>query len=105
MDVADISSMNFKRIVFYLRPQRIIKTNSWKLYVFKAKIKNWSEEGINRWALKVIEGKGLPPINVVWNGISRDGTLLPAGKYYYIMTAEDVEGQYFATKWHKFKLE
>ncbi len=105
MDVADISSMDFKRIVFYLRPQRIIKTNSWKLYVFKAKIKSWSEEEIDRWTLKVIKGSGVPPINVVWDGISRDGELLPAGKYYYILTAEDMEGQYFATKWHKFKLE
>ncbi len=105
MDVSDISSMDFKRIVFYLRPQRILRTNSWKLYVFKAKVKNWSEKEIGRWALKVIEGKGLPPINVVWDGMSRDGTLLPAGNYYYILTAEDMEGQYFATKWHKFKLE
>ena len=105
MDVADISSKGFKRIVFYLRPQRIIKTNSWKLYVFKAKIKNWSDGEIRRWALKVIKGRGLPPINVVWDGKSGDGKLLPAGKYYYIMTAEDMQGQRFVTKWHKFKLE
>lgn len=105
MDVTDISSIDFKRIVFYLRPERIIKTNRWKLYVFRAKIKSWSEEEIDRWALKIIEGSGVPPINVVWDGISHDGKLLPPGKYYYILTAEDMEGQHFATKWHKFKLE
>ena len=42
MDVADISSLDFKRIVFYMRPQQILKTIQWKLYVFKAKIKNLS---------------------------------------------------------------
>lgn len=105
LDVADISSKGFKRIVFYLRPQRIIKTNSWKLYIFKAKIKKWSQEEIDRWALKVIGGSGLPPINVVWDGTSRDGRLLPVGKYFCILTAVDTEGQHFATKWHKFKLE
>jgi hypothetical protein len=105
MDVADISSKDFKRIVFYLRPREIIKTVSWKLYVFKAKIKNWSETEIDRWALKVIEGKGLPPINVVWDGISGDGKLLPASRYYYILTAVDMQGQQLATKWHNFKLK
>ena len=105
MNVADISSMDAKRIVFYLRPQTIINTNLWKLYIFKAKIKKWDEEEIDRWALKVIQGKGLPPINVIWGGVSRDGKLLPPGKYYYILTAVDLQGQQFATKWHNFILE
>lgn len=105
MDVADISAVNFKRIVFYLRPQKIIMTNHWKLYIFRAKIKSWADEEIDRWALKVIEGKGVPPLNVVWDGVSRDGKLLPAGKYYYVLTATDPEGNSYATKWHMFKLE
>jgi hypothetical protein len=105
MDVSDVSSMDFKRIVFYIRPQSLINTNSWKLYIFKAKIKKWSEENIDRWALKVIEGKGVPPINVVWNGISQDGKLLPSGKYYYILTAVDQEGHHFATAWENFNIE
>ncbi len=105
MDVADISSLNFKRIVFYIRPQSIIRTNKWKLYVFKAKIKKWNEMEIDQWALKTIEGKGLPPINIVWDGISRDGRLLPSGKYYFILTAANSNGQNFATKWHSFKID
>ena len=105
MNVADISSMDFKRIVFYLKPLTVISTNSWKLYVFKAKIKSWEEDEINRWALKVIEGKGVPPINVVWDGMTGDGRLLPAGEYYYILTAVDNRLQHFATSWHKFRLE
>ncbi|MEE9552850.1 MAG: hypothetical protein V3W18_01030 [candidate division Zixibacteria bacterium] len=105
MDVADISAVDFKRIVFYLRPQSIVMTNEWKLYVFRAKIKNWSEGEIDRWALKVVEGKGVPPLNVVWDGVSLDGNLLPPGKYYYILTATDSNGNRYATKWHKFKLD
>jgi len=105
MDVADISAVGFKRIVFYIRPQQILQTNSWKLYVFRAKVKDWNQEEIDRWALKVIEGNGVPPLNVVWNGISQNGTLLPPGKYYYILTAEDAYGNSYATKWHDFKLE
>jgi hypothetical protein len=100
-EVADISSMDTKRIVFYLRPQTIINTNSWKLYVFKAKIKKWSAQEIDRWALKIIEGKGIPPINLVWDGIS----MLPSGKYYFILTAVDQQGRNFATGWNKFNLE
>jgi len=105
MDVSDVSGKDFKRIVFYLRPQSLLNTNSWKLYIFKAKIKKWSEEDIDRWALKVIEGKGVPPINVIWDGISQDGKLLPSGKYYYILTAVDQEGQHFATAWENFNIE
>jgi len=105
MDVADISGADFKRIVFYLRPQQIIMTNNWKLYIFRAKIKNWVESEIDKWSLKVIEGKGVPPLNVVWDGLSKDGSLLPPGKYYYVLTAVDAQGNYYATKWYNFKLE
>ena len=104
MEVSDISTMDAKRIVFYLRPQTIINTNSWKLYIFKAKIKKWSQAEIDKWALKVIQGKGVPPINVVWDGISGDGKMLPAGGYYYILTAVDTRGQSFATKWSSFHI-
>lgn len=105
MDVADISAADFKRIVFYLRPQNIVMTNNWKLYVFRAKIKNWSKGEIDRWALKIVEGNGVPPLNVVWDGVASNGSLLPPGKYYYILTASDAYGNRYATKWHKFKLE
>jgi len=105
MDAANISTAEFKRIVFYLRRQGIIKTNNWKLYIFRAKIKIWSEEEIDRWALKILEGRGVPPLNIVWDGISRDGKLLPAGKYYYVLTAIDADGRSYATKWHNFRLE
>ena len=105
MDVTDISSMAYKRVVFYLRPQTIIQTATWKLYIFKAKLKNWEETDIDRWALKVVEGKGVPPLNVIWDGKSGDGRLLPAGKYYCILTAQDGSGRNFATSWHKFNLE
>lgn len=105
MDVADISTMNSKRVVFYIRPQSIIITNSWKLYIFKAKIKKWNQSEIDRWALKVIEGKGVPPLNVVWDGISKDGMMLPSGGYYYILTALDMQGKGFATKWGSFHID
>lgn len=104
MSVADISTMDSKRIIFYLRPQSIINTNSWKLYIFKAKIKKWNQSEIDRWALKVIEGKGVPPLNVVWDGISSDGKMLPSGGYYYILTALDSQGKGFATKWSSFHI-
>jgi hypothetical protein len=105
MEVADISTMDFKRIVFYFRPMKIIMTSSWRLYIFKAKIKKWSEQEIDRWALDYIDGTGLPPLNVVWDGVSQNGTLLPPGKYFYILTAEDPNGNLYATEWHKFHLK
>lgn len=105
MDVTDISSMAFKRIIFNLRPQTLIQTTDWKLYIFKAKLENWEDSDIDRWALKMFEGKGVPPLNVVWDGKSNDGRLLPPGKYYCILTAQDSQDRNFATSWHKFKLE
>jgi hypothetical protein len=105
MEANNIASMDFRRIVFYVRPQQAIKTVSWKLYVFKAKVKAWSEEETSRWALAVVEGKGVPPINIIWNGTATNGDLVPAGKYYYILTAADSKGQNYATDWFNFKLE
>ncbi len=105
LDVSDLSGIDLRRIVFYIRPQQIIKTNSWKLYIFKEKIKQWSETEANTWALKVIEGKGVPPINVIWDGKLQDDRLLPKGKYYYILTAVDEKGINYATEWQKFSLE
>ncbi len=105
MEVSDISSMDLKRVVFYVRPQQVIKTTSWKLYIFKAKIKTWSEEEAGRWSLRVIEGKGVPPINIIWDGLDTKGELVQKGKYYFLMTAVDVKGQNYATEWFNFKLE
>lgn len=82
-----------------------MKTTSWKLYIFKAKIKSWTPEDVDRWALNVIEGKGVPPINIIWNGTNAEGQNLPKGKYYYLLTAVDVKGDSYATAWYNFKLE
>lgn len=105
MEVNAISSLDFKRIIFYARAQQLVKTVTWRLYIFKAKIKSWTEEEANRWALATIEGRGVPPGNIVWNGIGSDGQYVPAGKYYYILTAVDAKGQNYATEWFSFKLE
>lgn len=105
MEVADVSAMDFKRIVFYVKPQQVVVTNNWKLYVFRAKVKKWTDSEIDRWALRVIEGKGVPPLNIVWDGVSDDGKLLPPGRYYYVLTAEDADGNAYATKWYDFKLK
>ena len=105
MEVNSIASMDFRRIVFYVRPQQVVKTVSWKLFIFKAKIKAWSEAEAGRWAVATVEGKGVPPINVVWNGTETSGEFAAAGKYYYILTAEDTKGQRYATEWFNFKLE
>jgi hypothetical protein len=105
MEVSDISSMDLKRVVFYVRPQQVVKTTSWKLYIFKAKIKTWSDDEANRWALRIIEGKGVPPINIIWDGLDTKGELVSTGKYYFLLTAIDIKGDRYATDWFNFKLE
>lgn len=105
MDVNNISSMDMTRIVFYVRPAKVIKTISWKLYIFKARIKSWDEAEADHWAIHSIEGKGVPPINIVWDGMTKDGNLVPKGKYSYILTATDTNGQNYATNWFAFKIE
>jgi hypothetical protein len=105
MDVNNISSLDMTRIVFYVRPEKVIKTVSWKLFIFKARMKSWDEAEAKRWAVHSIEGKGVPPINIVWDGTTKDGSLLPKGKYSYILTATDTKGQNYATNWFTFKIE
>jgi hypothetical protein len=105
MEVSNISTMDVKKIVFYVRPLQVVKTASWKLYIFKAKIKTWSEEEAGRWAVAAIDGKGVPPINIIWDGLGQDGQYVPSGKYFYLLTAESATGEKYATKWFSFKLE
>jgi hypothetical protein len=105
MEANSIASLDFRRIVFYLRPQQVVKTVSWKLYIFKAKVKSWNADEVGRWALATIEGKGVPPINVVWNGTDGAEEYVPAGKYYYILTAVDSKGLNYATEWCDFRIE
>ena len=101
----NISRMDFKRVVFYFERKQVISTSKWKLYLFKAKIRDWNSDEISRWVLKTIDGKGLPPINITWDGITEDGVVLPEGDYYAVLTAQDSGGNRFATKWHKFHVE
>jgi len=105
MEVNDISSLDLQRIVFYVRPQQAMKTTSWKLYIFKAKVKSWTDEEANKWALQIIEGKGVPPINIIWDGMNRNKDLVSKGKYYYLLTAVDDKGRNYSTVWHSFKLD
>jgi len=101
----NISRLDFKRVIFYFSRKHIIKSSAWKLYVFKAKIKNWNSNEIDRWVLKTIDGRGLPPLNIAWDGITDNGELLSEGGYYAVLTAEDSDGLRFATKWHKFHID
>jgi len=101
----NISRLDFKRVIFYFNRKQVILTSSWKLFVFKAKIRNWNSDEIDRWVLKTIDGKGIPPINIAWDGITDDGRLLPEGNYYAVLTAMDSDGERFATKWHKFHVD
>jgi len=94
-----------KRIIFYLRPDGFINVESWKLYVFTAKLKKWNSAVVDQYALAVIKGKGLPPLNVVWEGILDRGGKIKPGKYYYVVLGEDREGNAYMTDWCKFKIE
>jgi len=100
MDIGHDSKM-----VFYLRPQGLMRLNSWKLYVFSAKLKKWTENGANSYAVHKIEGKGITPLTVIWNGILEDGSYLKPGKYYYVVIAWDKYGQAYKSDWCKFKVK
>lgn len=105
MDVTDISIAGKRRMVFYARPQKLIKITSWKLYVFAAKLKHWTDDAVDDFALHQIKGKGIPPINTVWNGTLADGSMLQPGKYYFVITGKDRYGQRYMSDWCKFKLK
>jgi hypothetical protein len=93
------------RLIFYLRPEGIVNLTAWKLYVFNAKLKDWSNEGADLYAIHKIEGKGIPPLNVVWNGILKNGHFIDSGKYFYVVIGVDKYGQYYQSDWHKFNLK
>lgn len=104
LDVSDISMGEDRRIIFYMRPVKVVKLTSWKLFIFKARLKDWSEEKAQAFSLHEIEGKGIPPINVIWNGLLNDGMMVPSGKYYFVLTGEDKFGQRYLSEWCKFTI-
>lgn len=104
LDVSDISMMGEKRIVFYIRPERVVKLTSWRLYILKAKLKDWSESRLETDAVHIVEGKGIPPINIIWNGLLKDGRQAPSGKYHFVITGIDRFGQRYISDWCKFGL-
>ena len=93
------------KLVFYLRRQGLLRLNAWKLYVFSAKLKNWTESAASSYAVYKIEGKGITPLTVIWNGILEDGSYLKPGKYYYVVIAWDKYGQAYKSNWFKFKVK
>jgi hypothetical protein len=105
LDVSDISIAGETRIVFYLRPVRVVKLTTWKLYIFKARLKDWDEQKAEAFAVHTITGKGIPPINVIWNGLLAEGRMVPSGKYYFIMAGQDKFGQRFISDWCKFAIK
>jgi hypothetical protein len=104
LDVSDISIGDERRIVFYLRPTKVVKLTTWKLFIFKAKLKDWNEEKAQAFSLHRIEAKGIPPINVIWNGLLNDGMMVPSGKYFFIMTGADKFGRKYLSDWCKFTI-
>mgnify|MGYP000048469682 CR=1 FL=1 len=104
LEASNISTMGEKRIVFYIRPERVVKLTSWRLYILKAKLKDWSESKLEADAVHIVEGKGIPPINVIWNGSLKDGRQAPAGKYHFVITGIDRFGQRYISDWCKFGL-
>jgi hypothetical protein len=104
LDASDINMGEDRRIIFYLRPMKVVKLTSWRLLVFKAKLKDWSEDKAQSFSVHQIEGKGIPPINVIWNGQLGNGMMVPSGKYFFIITGQDKFGQKFLSDWCKFTI-
>ncbi|MCP4581539.1 MAG: hypothetical protein GY839_07950 [candidate division Zixibacteria bacterium] len=93
------------RLVFYLRPDGLLKLSGWKLYIFTAKMKDWQEDAVDDFAVHVIEGKGITPLTVIWNGQLANGSFIKPGKYYFVVVGDDSYGEKYMSKWSKFKIE
>jgi len=105
LDATQLSSAGNPKIVFYLRPDGFLKINSWKLYIFSAKLKKWQDDAVDDFALHIIDGKGVTPLNIVWNGQQANGEMVMPGKYYFVVIGQDNYGQRYMSKWQKFKVE
>ncbi|MCD6163651.1 MAG: hypothetical protein J7K40_14715 [candidate division Zixibacteria bacterium] len=105
LNYAHLNIGNSNRLVFYLKPEGFLNLSSWKLYIFSAKLKDWSETAADSYALHSIGNKGLPPLNVVWDGKLASGQMIRPGKYFFIVMGIDQFGQKSKTKWVKFKVE
>ncbi|MBI4051402.1 MAG: PorV/PorQ family protein, partial [Elusimicrobia bacterium] len=47
----------------------------------------------NRDLIRSIRGSGQPPSELVWDGTTEKGTMVPAGNYTYTLTVTDAEGR------------
>jgi len=93
------------KLIFYLRPDGIVSLSNWELYVFAARLKSWDESKVRDFSIHQIEGKGVPPLSVIWNGKFSNGGYITPGKYFYIMVGTDKYGTQYKSDWCKFKVE
>jgi len=105
LDATQLAAGGNPRIIFYLRPDGFLKINSWKLYIFAAKLKNWQDNAVDNFALQAISGKGVTPLTVVWNGQLANGNVVEPGKYYFVIIGQDNYGDRYMSDWHKFRVE
>jgi len=93
------------KLIFYLRPDGIVSLTNWELYVFAAKLKHWDDTKVRDFSIHHMDGKGVPPLSVIWNGRFANGGTITPGKYYYIVTGTDKYGSQYKSEWCKFKVE
>jgi len=105
LSVTQLNTGITNRIIFYLKPEGLINISSWKLYVLHGKIKHWNDDVANSQALALIDGKGLTPLNVVWDGELLQGGKIQKGKYYFVIIAQDSYGTRYMSDWDKFSVK
>ena len=105
MSVTQLSTGITNRIIFYLKPEGLINISAWKLYVLHSKLKHWNDDTANSQALALIDGKGLTPLNIVWDGELLQGGTIQKGKYYFVIIAQDSYGNRYMSDWDKFSIK
>jgi hypothetical protein len=105
LDATQMDGIQGRRIIFSLRPDGLLTLQSWKLYVFSAKLKDWNEATIDGYAMAVIKGKGVTPLSVIWDGVLEKGGIVQPGKYYFVVVGMDKYGTHYMSDWRKFKIK
>lgn len=105
LEMTQLSTGISNRIIFNLTPDGLINISSWKLYVFVDKLKKWDDDAANSHALAIIDGKGVTPLNVVWDGELLQGDFIQRGKYCFVVVAQDNHGGRYMSDWQKFSIK
>ncbi|MCP4632403.1 MAG: hypothetical protein GY855_05715 [candidate division Zixibacteria bacterium] len=103
--VENLSTSGRLNFMFLLTPADTGEPFRWKLYINNKRPAPTDLNTIEKRSFRIIEGKGMVPGVIVWDGKSSDNNrTAKSGKYYYSMVVWDTDGEVWRSEWSEFKV-